>query len=170
MMAFRVVIAGRGGEGILFVTRVLAEGAFRQGHPVISTETHGMAQRGGSVISQVKIGDFLSPMIRYGEADLLIATSEEEVARNLIYLRDGGKVIRDSRAGGPYDIDARGIAYELDHPRGANLVLLGFAIGELEGLKPGPFEEVITELSPSRWTQKNLEAFRRGLLHRGPKG
>ena len=112
----------------------------------------------------------LYPVMQSLKADLLIATSEEEAARNLIYLRDGGKVIRDSRAGGPYDIDARGIAYELDHPRGANLVLLGFAIGELEGLKPGPFEEVITELSPSRWTQKNLEAFRRGLLHRGPKG
>lgn len=169
-MAFKIVIAGRGGEGILFMTKVLAEGAFRQGHPVISVETHGMAQRGGSVISQLKIGDFLSPMIRYGEADLLIATSEREAARNLVYLREGGKLIRDSRAGGPYDIDARGIALKLDHPRGANLVLLGFAIRELEALETGPFEEAIVELSPRGWTQKNLEAFRQGLLHSRAEG
>src|SRR4030067_2276387 len=100
MMELQIVMAGLGGEGIIFMTMILAEGAFHHGYPVISTETHGMAMRGGSVISQLKIGDFQSPMIRYGHGDLLIATSEREVERNLIYLKKaGGKIIVDSIIG-----------------------------------------------------------------------
>ena len=82
-MDLQMVIAGLGGEGIIFMTRVLVEGLYRSGYPVISTETHGMAMRGGSVISQVKIGDHQSPLIRYGEADILLGTSTVEAKRNL---------------------------------------------------------------------------------------
>jgi len=163
MMELQIVIAGLGGEGIIFMTMILAEGAFHHGYPVISTETHGMAMRGGSVISQVKIGDFQSPMIRYGHADLLIATSEEEVERNLFYLKKvGGKIIADSIIGGPYSIDAKGIARQMGNPRGANMVLLGYAIAKLSGFNPQIFEGTVASLSPASFSESNLEAFRSG--------
>jgi indolepyruvate ferredoxin oxidoreductase beta subunit len=162
-MEIQIVIAGIGGEGIIFMTTILAEGAFRHGYPVISTETHGMAMRGGSVISQLKIGNFQSPMIRYGEADLLIATSEKEVERNLLYLKKiGGKIILDSPTGEPFSIDAKGIAHQLGNPLTANIVLLGYVIAKLDGFDPRIFKETIISLSPATSLELNLEAFRRG--------
>ncbi|MEW6374423.1 MAG: 2-oxoacid:acceptor oxidoreductase family protein [Thermodesulfobacteriota bacterium] len=163
MMELQIVIAGLGGEGIILMTMILAEGAFRHGYPIISTETHGMAMRGGSVISQLKIGDFQSPMISYGQADLLIATSEREAERNLLYLKEmGGKVFLDSANGGPHSIDARGIAQQLGTPRAANMVLLGYAIANLNGFNPQLFEEALAYLSPASFSEMNLKAFRRG--------
>jgi len=162
-MELQIVIAGLGGEGIIFMTMILAEGAFHHGYPVISTETHGMAMRGGSVISQLKIGDFESPMIRYGDADLLIATSEGEGGRNLLYLKKpGGKTIIDSPNGEPDSIDAKGIALQLGNPRAANIVLLGYAIAKLEGFNPQIFEKTIVSLSSPSYSDLNLGAFRRG--------
>ena len=62
----QIVISGVGGQGVLFVTRLLAEAAIARGLPVLTSETHGMAQRGGSVVSHLKVGDFSSPLIRSG--------------------------------------------------------------------------------------------------------
>jgi indolepyruvate ferredoxin oxidoreductase beta subunit len=161
-MELQMVIAGLGGEGIVFMTRILAESVFRHGHPVISSEIHGMAMRGGSVTCQLKIGGFQSPMIRYGNADLLIATSEREVERNLLYLKKGGKVFIDSPNGGPYSIDAKGMAYQLGNPQEANLVLLGYVVAKLEEFNPRIFEETIRSLSNHRSSGLKLEGFRKG--------
>ena len=60
----QVIISGVGGQGVLFVTRLLAEAAINKGLPVFTSETHGMAQRGGTVLSHFKVGDFSSPLIR----------------------------------------------------------------------------------------------------------
>lgn len=163
MMELQIVIAGSGGEGIIFMTMILAEGFFHHGYHVISTETHGMAMRGGSVISQLKIGDFQGPTIRYGHADLLIATSEREAERNLLYLKKvGGKIIVDTSIGRPYSVDAKGIAHQLGSPRAANVALLGYAIARLDGFEPQIFEQAIVSLSPALFSELNLEAFRRG--------
>ena len=59
----QIVICGRGGQGVLFLTRLLDEVALSRGNNVISFETHGMAMRGGSVVSYIKIGNFNSPLI-----------------------------------------------------------------------------------------------------------
>ena len=165
-MELQIVIAGLGGEGIILMTKILAEGVFQHGYPVITTETHGMAMRGGSVISQLKIGDFLSPMIRYGHADLLIATSEREVERNLLYLKKGGRTFIDSPSVGPHSIDAKGIAYQLGSPQDANLILLGYVVAKLEGFNARIFEETVVSLSNHRSAELKLEGFRRG-CHRG---
>jgi len=161
-MELQIVITGLGGEGIIFMTMVLAEGAFHHGYPVISTETHGMAMRGGSVLSQLKIGDFQSPIIRYGHADLLIATSLKDGERNLLFLKKTGKAIADSPDGEPSSIDAKGIAHQLGNPRAANVALLGYAIAKIEGFDPKIFEETIASLSPSPFSGLNLKAFRIG--------
>ena len=159
-MDLKMVIAGLGGEGIIFVTRVLVEGFYQSGNPVISAETHGMAMRGGSVISQVKVGDFQSPFIRYGEADLLVATSADEVQRNLYYLKEDGVVIINTAQPGAYSIDASGIARRLGNARGANLVLLGYALACIAPtISPKPFLKVIKDLTSDKFLPANLRTF-----------
>ncbi len=162
-MDLQMVIVGLGGEGIIFMTRILVEGFYQSGHPVISTETHGMAMRGGSVISQVKIGNYQSPLIRYGEADMLVGTSEVEVQRNLPFLKKGGAAIMNTRKKGNHRIDATGIAHRLGNPRGGNLVLLGYALAHLAPTTSlEPFLEVTEELSPERFLSGNLRALGEG--------
>ena len=77
---YQIVISGVGGQGVLFVTRLLAEAAIGKGLPVFTSETHGMAQRGGTVISHLKVGRFASPLIMPGAADGLNALKAEGVA------------------------------------------------------------------------------------------
>jgi len=69
----QVIISGVGGQGVLFVTRLLAEVAMRSGLEVMSSETHGMAQRGGIVVSHLKVGGFAGPLVRAGRADVMVA-------------------------------------------------------------------------------------------------
>jgi indolepyruvate ferredoxin oxidoreductase beta subunit len=162
-MDLQMVIVGLGGEGIIFLTRVLTEGFYRSGHSVISTETHGMAMRGGSVISQIKIGDYQSPLIRYGEANILVGTSEVEAQRNLPFLKTGGAVIMNTKGKGNHRIDATGIAHRLGNPRGGNLVLLGYALAHLApAISLEPFLEVVKGLSPERFLSGNLGALQEG--------
>ncbi|MCK5552611.1 MAG: 2-oxoacid:acceptor oxidoreductase family protein [Deltaproteobacteria bacterium] len=162
-MDLQMVIVGLGGEGIVFITRILAEGFYRSGHPVISMETHGMAMRGGSVISQIKVGNYQSPMIRYGDADMLLGTSEVEAQRNLRFLKEGGIVITNANGEGEHCVDATGIAHRLGNPRGGNVVLLGFALARLGPTIPmKPFLDAIRDLSPHKFLSANVKAFKAG--------
>lgn len=136
---FQMIIGGLGGQGVLFVTRILADVAVRKGLPVLTTETHGMAQRGGSVVSHLKVGRFWSPMIRPSCADGLLALAAESAALFGMFLKpDGWAVIN---GGGPvpkvldhrrvFWVDAEGLAVKLGSPKAANLVLLGYALGKV---------------------------------------
>ena len=71
-MNMQIAITGRGGQGVLFLTRILSECALDMGLEVIASETHGMAMRGGSVISTLKVGPFRGPLIGSGQADLML--------------------------------------------------------------------------------------------------
>ena len=162
-MDLQLIIVGLGGEGIIFMTRILVEGFYRSGHPVISTETHGMAMRGGSVISQIKIGAYQSPLIRYGQADMLLGTSAAEAQRNLPFLKEGGTVIMNTKGKGNHCVDATGIARRLGNSRGGNLVLLGYALAHLAPtISLDSFLEVTKELSPERFLSGNLRALQEG--------
>jgi indolepyruvate ferredoxin oxidoreductase, beta subunit len=137
----QVVISGVGGQGVLFVTRLLAEAAIRKGLPVLTSETHGMAQRGGTVISHLKVGPFTSPLIRSGHADALLALKDEGAAQHGHYLHDGGwALVNDSHreadtvAGCWQRLDADRVAQEIGNPRAVNLVILGGALGKLAPL------------------------------------
>ena len=77
-------------QGILFTSRVLGKIALKRGENTIGSEEHGMAQRGGSVISHFKIGPYKSPLISVGDADILLAFDQNEGIRNLHFLNDGG--------------------------------------------------------------------------------
>jgi indolepyruvate ferredoxin oxidoreductase beta subunit len=125
----QIVISGVGGQGVLFITRLLAEAALQQQGSVLSSETHGMAQRGGTVISHLKVGPFHSPLIRSGQADLLLALKEDNVLLHRHYLRPQGLIFFNGPGNSdPRAIDATGMAQELGDVVAANLVLLGFAL------------------------------------------
>lgn len=133
----QILISGVGGQGVLFVTRLLAEAAIAEGLPVLTAETHGMAQRGGTVISHLKVGDFFSPLIRPGQADGLLALHAEHLAAHAVFLKPGAWIAVNQAGGGLspdrqplYALDANRTAAALEQPRAVNLVLLGFAAGK----------------------------------------
>ena len=89
-----ILICGIGGQGTVLAAKLLDQAAIGAGLPVHSAETIGMAQRGGSVTSHVRIGDeCFSPLIPYGTADMIIAFEMCEAVRNLDYLKKGGTVV-----------------------------------------------------------------------------
>jgi indolepyruvate ferredoxin oxidoreductase beta subunit len=76
-----IVIVGLGGQGNLFMAKTLCKAAIAAGHNVVMSEIHGQAQRGGTVVTNVRIGDVLSPMIPDGEADWVVAAELHEALR-----------------------------------------------------------------------------------------
>src|SRR4030042_1474483 len=85
----QLIVSGLGGQGALPLTRLLAEAAMALGLPVITSETHGMAQRGGTVISMVKVGPFRGPLIPAGEADVGLFLDPKNLAVHGFYLKPG---------------------------------------------------------------------------------
>ena len=137
MISQQLIISGVGGQGILFITRLLADLAISQGLSVLTSETHGMAQRGGIVISHLKIGLFSSPLVRPGQADGLISLKGETVPLHRHFLKPGGWVVANdlkaqlAEAGHPVaTVDADGAALFLGNPQSLNLIVLGRALAE----------------------------------------
>lgn len=174
----KLVLAGVGGQGVLFATRLLSETARALGLAFISSEVHGMSQRGGSVVSHLKIGPYESPLVRQGSADLLLAFTPDEGYRNLGYLRPGGAWVvncpdLESLNGGIraylaerdvklHTLDADDLVRESS--RVANVALIGFAAGR--GALPLPvasLKATLEAVSPTRFRALNLEAFQRGM-------
>jgi indolepyruvate ferredoxin oxidoreductase beta subunit len=157
----QIIISGVGGQGVLFITRLLAEAAINKGLSVLTSETHGMAQRGGTVVSHFKVGNFSSPLIRPGHADGLIAFKAESIAVHGAYVRDGGWIVANSDAAVAMEaaatvltLNAEDVAKEINNLRATNLITLGFAIARLpiEGTGPDNLFCALDEI------QKVLEA------------
>ncbi|MFH1999011.1 MAG: 2-oxoacid:acceptor oxidoreductase family protein [Planctomycetota bacterium] len=174
-----IVVCGVGGQGILFLARTLYEMARRAGRKVMGSETHGMSQRGGSVTSHVKIGDFHSPMVRAGAADLLIVVKAEEVYANLSFLKEGGCIVMNASSGfaldpgveralkekgiGIFCTDATKCAMAADAPMAANLVLLSSGIQA--GYIPSDYDsivETVAAVTPQKFLENNLAAVKAG--------
>jgi len=164
-MRQQLIVSGIGGQGVLFLTRVLAEAALEKGLEVLTSETHGMAMRGGTVISHIKVGDFRSPLIRRGQADvgLFIHAGNLEVHGG--YLKQSSDVfINTSAPGDHHRIDATGIARESGSIVVANLVLLGFALTEGSLFcDDKAVEAVLRRISPPRQLELNLKGLLAGL-------
>jgi indolepyruvate ferredoxin oxidoreductase, beta subunit len=184
---FNVLIAGVGGQGVLLTSKIIAEAALLQGLDVKQSEVHGMAQRGGSVLSQVRFGEkVFSPIVNEGEADLLIGFEPLETARYLHALSEGGVVVYNTRSIGtigvsigkeayPQDIhdtikknaprvhpfDATNVAVEVGEKRAVNLVLLGAALRFLP-LDPPVVDNAITNSVPKKLLELNRKAFLAG--------
>jgi indolepyruvate ferredoxin oxidoreductase beta subunit len=160
----QIIISGLGGQGALTVTRLLAEAAAALGLEVITSETHGMAQRGGTVISMVKVGPFRGPLIPAGAADVGLFLAEKNLGVHRGYLGPEAQIFVNSAKPGDYQqVDARRLAAEMGAPVAANLILLGFAAGK-GGLfcDTGLLERVIQEKIPGRFREMNLKALRLG--------
>lgn len=164
-MRQRIVVSGRGGQGVLTLTRVVAETAAQAGHEVITTETHGMAQRGGAVLSTIKVGAFHGPLIAPGEAEVGLFLHVDTLPVHGHYLRAGAAtVVNATGAPGHRAVDADGLATRAGEPRAANLALLGYAAGAgILFAGPECFEEIIRKITPAKYLDRNMAAFRAGL-------
>jgi indolepyruvate ferredoxin oxidoreductase beta subunit len=183
-MNLQLILSGVGGQGVLFSTRIFTTLALEKGYNVIGSETHGMAQRGGSVISHLKIGDYSSPLVRKGTADILLSFDRDEAYRTLGFLKRGGlcfvnspkedfwdarvKVYLEKNEIRACSFPADKVALALGAPRSANLALIGYALSVPD--VPFTYEDVketIVRVSPSRFREVNLQAFDTG--YRGEK-
>lgn len=182
-----VVLAGVGGQGSVLATRILAGAARRAGFDVVTSEVHGMSQRGGTVTTTVRYGAaVLSPSIGPGEADVLVAFERLEAARHLPFLKvDALALVNDQRitpnieslkiADYPADLEALAlsqqvrlqlvpalrIAQELGEPKLASTALLG-AVSNCLLLDAEAWRGAIIESAPGKLVEANLAAFTAG--------
>jgi len=152
-----VVFAGLGGQGVLKASDILAQVAFQKGLTVKKSEIHGMSQRGGSVISDVRFGDeVLSPMVPGGQADYLVILARGEIENNRRLLREGGVLITPDAIG----------AGKLPHARSGNIALLGVLSTYLEFTEEEWLAAVRMNL-PERIHEMNVQAFVLGRVSAG---
>ncbi|MCR4876719.1 MAG: indolepyruvate oxidoreductase subunit beta [Clostridiales bacterium] len=185
-----ILICGVGGQGTVLASRVIAAAAMEEGYPVHSAETIGMAQRGGSVTSHVRIGEnAFSPLIPFGSADMMLAFEPAEAVRNLRYLRKDGLAVVSTSPVRPVTESLKSTGYdgkemadflrrkceclfvsgeEACRPFGSvkflNIILLGLAVGSGR-LEIGE-ETVLKQIEkyvPARFLEANRQAFRAGL-------
>lgn len=180
METTNIVLCGLGGQGILFMTKVFAQVALNKGLNIMGAETHGMAQRGGSVVSHLRIGQVEGSLVRTGSAHFLLALDETEAYRNLPFLSKGaGMYVSTHARDFPrqetigfleknkivyHAIPAATIAMELGAPLSTNLALLGYFSAFGEG--PVSKEELrgtIANISPDQLRESNLKVFDTGL-------
>lgn len=180
METVNIILCGLGGQGILFMTRVLAQTALDKGFNLLGAETHGMAQRGGSVVSHLRIGDVKSSLVETGSAHFLLALEENEGYRNLPFLSRGAQMYvnanpkRFPREEVKAFLDKREITYrsapagtmalELGAPLCTNLALLGYFTAFNEGpTTQDELRKTIEIISPDRFREINLKVFEAGL-------
>jgi len=164
-MKQQIIVSGIGGQGVLFLTRVIAQVAVDREIPVLTSETHGMAQRGGTVLSTIKVGPFASPLIRAGQADVGLLLWENNLPVHRGLLKTAGRLLINAEKEGEGErIDASKIARELGNAVLSNLVLLGLAVRENALFCAAEeCEEAIRSLAPAKFVEQNLRAFRKGL-------
>lgn len=193
MNVFNILISGVGGQGVLLTSKIIAEAALLAGLDVKQSEVHGMAQRGGSVLSQVRFGKkVFSPIVTQGEADLLIGFEPLETARYMHFLKDDGAVIYNtrtigtigvsigaqqypsdvnemikSRAGKVLPFDATELAVSAGDKRTLNLVLLGAALSALP-LKEQFILDAVMNTVPKKVLEINQKAFALGKGQKQP--
>ena len=115
MKKFDLLIAGVGGQGVVLASDIIGEAALAAGYDVKKTDTLGMAQRGGSVVSHVRLGHRVwSPLIKAGETDMLIAFEKLEAARWSHYLRPGAIAIVNNHALPPLPVNLGNERYPTD--------------------------------------------------------
>ena len=177
-----IIIVGVGGQGILLTSRILGYLALRMGDDVKVSEVHGMSQRGGSVITHVRIGqDIQSPLITPGEADLVISFEWLEALRAEYYLKKDGILVTNTRRMLPmpvitgqaeypdaqitgrkvYALDAQKIAEECGSVRAVNIVLLG-VVSCLTEWPAETYEEAVAANVKKATLETNIAAFRAG--------
>ena len=171
----QIIISGVGGQGVLFITRLLAEAFMADNCHVLTSETHGMAQRGGIVISHLKAGGFKSPLIRPGHGDLLIALKAETLDHHKEYLKDQGTAVVNAlpaeqksmvpQSKNIYGIDAGRLAKADNTPGSVNIYMLGAAMAAVPACPPEKVKAQIKKRLAGKdadLIQSAVTAFERG--------
>jgi len=189
-MKLDIVFTGVGGQGIIVSSDIFCEAALLDGFDVAKAETHGMAQRGGSIIAHVRIGDeVVSPLIERGKGDIILGFEILETARALPMLKGGGTVVMNMKFIPPtttlqevksitmeelidiikkktrkvYEIDGTAIANKVGSSIVVNTVLLGALSAIPENpVKKEYFEEAISNRIKEKFIDINLKAFQLG--------
>lgn len=187
-MVKSILLVGVGGQGTILVSKILCEGLVEEGFDVKMSEIHGMAQRGGSVTTQIRYGDKVhSPSIDPGQADILVGFEKLEGARYIDQLKKEGILILNEEEIYPLpvlvgtekypkdlleeikdkinnikSINARRIAEDLGEPRSQNIVILGILVSSL-GLQNIDWISLIKKNLPEKVHEVNIKAFEKGL-------
>ncbi|MCT4618932.1 MAG: indolepyruvate oxidoreductase subunit beta [Marinisporobacter sp.] len=182
-----ILLVGVGGQGIILASKILSQGLISAGYDVKMSEVHGMAQRGGSVTTQVRFGKKVySPIIGKGQADIVVSFEKMETLRWLDHLKVDGKVVVND-----YEIPsapilvgdnkypenvlcileekvpttvfkAAEIAKELGNIRTMNIVMLG-ALTKAMGLNEVDWEKIVKDNVKEKFVDVNIEALRKGM-------
>jgi len=181
-----ILLVGVGGQGIILVSKILTAGLMKAGYDVKMSEVHGMAQRGGSVTTQVRFGKKVySPIIGRGQADILVSFEKMEAVRWIEYLKPNGVVVVNNYeipsmpiASGKEEypqgliealqgafetvvIDAGKAAEEIGNIKTQNIVLLGALVKALN-LDDIDWEEIIRDTINPKLVDINIKAFNKG--------
>ena len=185
-----VILCGVGGQGTVLASKLISYAAMEKGQAVQSAETIGMAQRGGSVTSHIRMGEgVFSPLVPKGTADVMIAFEPAEAVRNLSYLKKDGVVVVSGKAVKPvtaalsekvYEseemlqylqgkvqrlivIDGGQVEEELGSAKPLNVVLLGAAIACNEiGISMEEIKDAIAAKVPEKFHALNYKALEFG--------
>jgi indolepyruvate ferredoxin oxidoreductase beta subunit len=181
--SYDILIVGIGGQGTILASNILGEACIREGRTVRGAETHGMAQRGGSVESHVRIDGKFGPLIAPGTADLLIGFDMLEALRYSHFLKPDGKMVLARRLVIPtsvfvqglaipseedlidklsrFDlclIDAEAVARQAGSVMAANVVMLGAASHHIP-LDEASMIGAVQHLVPEKTIEINTKAF-----------
>jgi indolepyruvate ferredoxin oxidoreductase beta subunit len=184
--SYDILIVGIGGQGTILASNILGEACLIEGRHVKGAETHGMAQRGGSVESHIRIDGLFGPLIPPGRADLLISFDLLEALRYSHYLKKGGKMVVNRHLVLPTSVftqnlpaptqdeiiealkkhalcllDADTIAEEAGSPLSQNVVMLGAASQSIP-LEPESLLDAVKRLVPKKTLEINIKAFEMG--------
>jgi indolepyruvate ferredoxin oxidoreductase, beta subunit len=183
-----IIIAGVGGQGVVLLSEILGNAAVRDGFKVRGSEVLGMAQRGGSVFSNIRLGtDVEAPLTSDGKCDILVALEPSEALRNIQYLNKTTTVIFNIRkvipatvsmgkstypeieqiksrlqtvAGQVIAIDAQELAEKAGNRQSVNVVMLGtlFGCGKMP-IAEETIKTLVRERFPAKAAEVNLKAF-----------
>ncbi len=185
--SFDLLITGVGGQGAILASDIIGKAAVTAGLPIRAAETHGMAQRGGSVVNHIRVGKDYGSMIPKKGADLLLALEPMEAIRYLDFLKDGGIIIVNTHPIIPVTVtagltkypevsdiidvlsekyivkafNANKLAFEAGNRLAMNVVMVGAVSGYLPISKETLLDSV-KALVPQKTIEINLRAFEAG--------
>ncbi len=188
--ATNIVITGVGGQGVITAANILGKAAVKANVYVITSEVHGMAQRGGTVNCMVRMGDVASPLVPNGSADVILSLEPVEALRYITYAHKKTKIITDvspvvpftvavggekyptldeiyaeiKRFGCLYTVDALRIARDSGAVIAKNTVMLGaLAAADVLPFSSAILLDTILEAVPERYKDVNRKAFEGGM-------
>jgi len=186
MAITNILIVGVGGQGTLLASRVMGNLGLNLGFDVKLSEVHGMAQRGGSVVTHVRFGEKVyGPVIDIGQADIILSFEKLEAIRWMHFLKKGGRMFVNRQEISPMPVvigsaqypesieekissevdvtfvDALSIAKEVGNTKTVNIVLIGVLAKNMD-IDKEKFIDAIKGTVPAKFLELNLKAFEMG--------